>query len=119
MKYLITYILCVVSGVFVYIAEGIGFSYFLLWNLTPILLAVWFTYVVHQAKASLLGVYGYFFGSFLFWGFGHISWFLDSNGFKTGSSTSGLIFLVLPIYSFVSGGLGLLLASLLMRNKKT
>jgi F0F1-type ATP synthase assembly protein I len=41
----------------------------------------------------------------LMW-FVHIQWYFDINGAATGSSTSALIFAVLPIYSFILGAAG-------------
>jgi TRAP-type C4-dicarboxylate transport system permease large subunit len=36
----------------------------------------------------------------------HIQWYFDINGAATGSSTSALIFAVLPIYCFILGAVG-------------
>ncbi|MDH4099041.1 MAG: hypothetical protein OEV28_00505 [Nitrospirota bacterium] len=41
----------------------------------------------------------------LMW-FIHIQWYFDINGTATGSSTSALIFAVLPVYCFVLGAIG-------------
>ena len=41
----------------------------------------------------------------LMW-FIHIQWYFDINGAATGSSTSALIFAVLPVYCFILGAIG-------------
>jgi hypothetical protein len=40
--------------------------------------------------------------------FGHLAWYFDWQGTKTGSSTSGLIFIFLPLYAVILGGIGYL-----------
>ncbi|KZX82167.1 hypothetical protein A3715_31085 [Oleiphilus sp. HI0009] len=41
----------------------------------------------------------------LMW-FIHIQWYFDINGTATGSSTSALVFVALPVYSFLLGAVG-------------
>jgi len=41
----------------------------------------------------------------LMW-FIHVQWYFDINGAATGSSTSALVFAVLPVYSFLLGAVG-------------
>jgi len=48
--------------------------------------------------------WGFIVGSNLFMLAVHITWYLDIDGAKTGSSTSALIFSVMPVWAFIFGG---------------
>ena len=48
--------------------------------------------------------WGFLVGSNLFMAWAHVYWFFDIGGAKTGSSTSALIFVVMPFWAFIIGG---------------
>ena len=48
-----------------------------------------------------------------------MAWFFNWNDIKTGSSTAGLIFIFIPIYSLISGGIGYLIGRVIASDKKT
>lgn len=108
MKKMIFPISLIICALYVVFAEGTTPDLFTLWNLTPII----FTYVLYllgkfnNSKTAQNGSIGFAYGgiglSLLF----HTAWLFDWGGTATGSSTSGLIFLFLPIYSLITGGVG-------------
>lgn len=79
-----------------------------LWVLSPLI--VIYARVVMAGKSGkkrhITASKGFlFFVLPLMW-FIHIQWYFDINGTATGSSTSALVFAVLPVYSFLFGAVG-------------
>ena len=62
-----------------------------------------------NSTPGLLSAYGFMAFSIVFSIFYHITWYIDWQGTKTGSSTSALIFVWLPLYSLVPGFVGYVL----------
>ena len=79
-----------------------------LWVLSPLL--VIYTRVVMAGKSGkkrhITAAKGFLFLVLPLMWFFHIQWYFDINGTATGSSTSALVFAVLPVYSFVLGTVG-------------
>jgi len=92
----------------IYFLEGISFDLFTIWNITPLLVSL----LIYERgrklarPARLWRTYGFLLGSIALSGYVHLAWFFDWGRMKTGSSTSGLIFIFLPIYAFIVGGIG-------------
>ncbi len=76
---------------------------FLAWNFTPCILAF---AVLARSKVGAMGV-GFAIGLIATTLFYHFSWMYDIGETATGSSTSGLIFIFIPIYAI---GIGIVLA---------
>ncbi len=113
------YITLIILAIFVYVSEGVSFNAFTAWNMLPLIIS-YFLYLAPTKKGtSLYGAYGFLIGSMLLSGYIHMAWLFDWGGTKTGSSTSGLIFIFIPIYSLVSGGLGMAIGKGIAHGKKT
>ena len=98
----------VLCAVWVVLAEEIFINVFTVWNLVPVLEG----YVLYRwaAKTNKASAYGGAIG-FAMLGVGftilaHAAWFFDWGQTKTGSSTSALIFIILPIYAAILGAVG-------------
>lgn len=97
-------------AILIYYLEGIAFNPFALWNASPLLISY---YLVSKgirinSKPVLIGFVFYTIASLGLLLFGHFAWYFDWQGTKTGSSTSGLIFIFLPVYAVILGGVGYL-----------
>ncbi|TCK18561.1 hypothetical protein DFR30_1840 [Thiogranum longum] len=57
----------------------------------------------------LWGAVGFLVGSMALSGYIHLAWIFDWGESRTGSSTAGLIFIFIPIYVLISGGIGYLI----------
>ena len=68
---------------------------------------------------SQYSTYGFLIGSMLLSGYIHMAWLLDWDGTGTSSSTSGLIFIFIPLYSLIPGGIGFAIGQIIARGKKT
>ncbi len=62
-----------------------------------------------NSTSRLLSAYGFMAFSIIFSIFYHITWYIDWQGTRTGSSTSALIFVWLPLYSLIPGFVGYML----------
>ena len=95
-------------AIFIYVAEGVLFNPFALWNMLPLGLAylIYRSSRVGGSKARLYAAYGFLIGSMILSGFLHIAWLFDLGNAKTGSSTSSLIFIFIPVYSLIPGAIG-------------
>jgi len=107
---LITIGIFILPAIFVFSVEGF-LNPFAYWNTAPILLA-WFILRdtdEGEFKIPLAGTLAF---SILTVGFIvliHMAWFFNWGDTATGSSTSGLIFIFIPIYALIAGVAGLLL----------
>ena len=79
-----------------------------LWILSPLI--VIYARVVMAGKSGkkrhITAAKGFLFLVLPLMWFIHVQWYFDISGTATGSSTSALIFAVLPIYSFLFGAAG-------------
>lgn len=94
--------------IFIYVAEGVALNPFTVWNCTPLFIA----YVLYMSskktnsKAKTWGAIGFLIGSMALSGYFHLAWMFDWGETKTGASTAGLIFIFIPIYALITGGVG-------------
>ena len=79
-----------------------------LWVLLPLLLIYIRTVMAGRKgeKRHIAAVKGFLILVIPVMWFVHIQWYFDINGAATGSSTSALIFAVLPVYCFILGVIG-------------
>ncbi len=108
-----TAIILVILAIFTVLAEGVRFNLFTLWNLLPLAVVAMLLLNVrykwrwcNMSAGSRGAVLGFVLGSLGFTFLMHLAWMLDLGGTATGSSTSGLIFIFIPIYSLGLGILG-------------
>jgi hypothetical protein len=88
------------------VSEGIPFNEFTAWNMLPLFISFILYFAAVAKGKPLHKAYGFLLGSMLLSVFFHLAWLFDWWGSKTGSSTAGLIFIFIPIYSLVSGAFG-------------
>lgn len=81
---------------------------FSLWVLLPLIVIYALTIVVGRSgkKPHVAAVIGFLIPVIPLLWIVHIQWYFDINGVATGSSTSALIFAVLPVYCFILGAIG-------------
>lgn len=100
----------ILLAVLIYYLEGIAFNPFAVWNASPLLISY---YLVNKglsinSKPVMIGFVVYTVFSLGILLFGHFAWYFDWQGTQTGSSSSGLIFIFLPVYAVILGGTGYL-----------
>jgi hypothetical protein len=115
MKHYVFFIVLIVLAIFIYISEGVPFNGFTVWNMLPLFISL---VLYTSRKKSYYGAYGFLIGSMLLSGFFHLAWLFDWWGSATGSSTGGFIFIFIPIYALIPGGLGLVFGNRMARNKE-
>ncbi|MES9850739.1 MAG: hypothetical protein ABW170_02770 [Candidatus Thiodiazotropha sp. L084R] len=81
---------------------------FSLWVLLPLIVIFAQTIVAGKKgkKRHIAAVAGFLIPVIPLMWFVHIQWYFDINVAATGSSTSALIFAVLPVYCFILGAIG-------------
>ncbi len=81
---------------------------FSLWVLLPLIVIYARTIVAGRKgnKRHIAAVVGFLMPVIPLMLFIHIQWYFDINGSATSSSTSALIFAVLPVYCFILGAIG-------------
>src|SRR3972149_438773 len=97
-------------AILIYFLEGVALNPFAIWNASPLLIS-YFLYSRGLTLNSRPVIIGFAFYTIISLGlllFGHLAWYFDWQGTKTGSSTSGLIFIFLPLYAVILGGIGYL-----------
>ena len=104
----IVYALC---ALFIALAEGF-FNPFIPWNLVPVVIgffltrrAIGGTYPGKNASWPAAGYNVAGVGTVVFF---HMAWLFDWEGTATGSSTSALIFIFLPVCALIAGAAGYL-----------
>ena len=107
----------VTSAAAFYFLADIPLNPLIVWTALPLYVSY---YLINRAidsdlPGSLLSAYGFMLFSIVFSLFYHLTWYLDWQGTRTGSSTSGLIFLFLPVYAIVIGFVGYLVGKLIAR----
>lgn len=110
-----TFIILIISAVIFYYLAGIWLNPFIFWTALPLYIS--FVLINKATKTDstkrLFSAYGFLIVSIGFSLFYHFTWYFDWQGTKTGSSTSALIFVWLPIYSVVLGFAGYFAGSLI------
>ncbi len=98
----------IACAIIFYALAGIAFNPLILWTALPLYLGYAFikSATVSGSIVKCYSSYGFIIASVGFSLFYHLTWFFDWQGTKTGSSTSALIFIWLPIYAVVLGFIG-------------
>lgn len=79
-----------------------------LWNLLPLFTAIWFSYRARgatQRERHMACGFGLCASAAVI--YCHVEWALNLWGVATGSSTSGLVFLIYPLAALFAGAIGL------------
>ena len=95
----------VLPVVFVAYVEGF-LDPFWLWNSLPFGLGLGLIDRAQRLGQSSLPAIGFSLGAGALSLYFHVAWLFDWDEMATGSSTSGMIFLFLPIYALVAGAVG-------------
>lgn len=116
MKSVVLGILCLTLLFIVYV-EGFN-NPFSAWNITPPAAAIFILLFKGktdevQAAPGRYAAYGFALGTVLVDATAHAAWLFDWRSTATGSSTSGLIFVVLPFLAFFAGCMGMLVGWLI------
>ncbi|NKI35771.1 hypothetical protein HFP89_11420 [Wenzhouxiangella sp. XN79A] len=96
--------------VFIYVAEGVLINPWVFWNALPLVLAgilFWLGHSQHNAPVRR-GAIGFLVAAMAVSIPAHLAWMLDLDGTRTGSSTSGLLLAVVPVYGIGLGGIAFL-----------
>lgn len=101
---------------FVAYVEGITNLYWI-WNCVPIVVSYVLLSRVRHSATNPLPEIAFFLVACGIVLFAHAAWHLDLGGTATGSSTAGLMFIVLPVYACVLGGAAYGLAVLFGRRQ--
>lgn len=118
MKYYNIYVLCLLCAILVFVLLGLNF--FAAYQLLPILIFIIFRRKVFQTIKGQYVRLCYALSVLAFLLFPlvmQIGWYFDINEMSSGSSTSGLLFLYLPIYSIFLGLIPALLAIFIKRKQ--
>lgn len=105
----VIHIILALSVLFVGYAEP-SISPFIVWNILPIVVVLiilrYTDRVVDSSLPKQVGIYGFVFLTTGTVVIAHLAWLLDWGGTATGSSTSALMFVTLPILALLSGCIG-------------
>lgn len=101
-------IILVALGVFIYVAEGVTINPFAVWNGLPLYVsyALYKNGKKSESRAKSWGAVGFLVGGMALSGYIHLAWMFDWGELKNGSSTASLIFIFIPIYALITGGIG-------------
>ncbi len=94
------YITLLLLAYFIYFTEGVPINMFTFWNMLPLLAS----FLIYQF-GSKYGAYSFLLGSMMLSGYLHLAWMFGWGDINS-DSTSALIFVVIPIFSLIAGGIG-------------
>ena len=99
--------------------ENVTPSIMSLWVLSPLILIYIRTVVAGKKgqKRHITAIKGFLIPVIPLMWFVHIMWYFDIEGTATGSSTSSLIFAVLPVYCMILGVIGYAIGYFTVENK--
>ena len=99
-------------GVIYFFLSEMRFSLLILWTHFALFSAlVWSVILALYHKPKPPVFWGFVLGSNVFMLLIHIEWFLNLHNVKTSSSTSVLMFAVMPVWAYIFGGVGMLVAT--------
>jgi hypothetical protein len=103
-----------ITAVILYILADTLINPFIFWTCLPLYISYYFVNKAARDESvkKLFAAYGFMAVSIIFSIFYHITWYIDWQETRTGSSTSALIFVWLPIYSVILGFMGYALGHL-------
>ncbi|MCY7296622.1 hypothetical protein [Alteromonas sp. a30] len=100
-------------GVVYFYLSGLQLSFFIFWAYLALFSAViWSGILSLYQKTKPASFWGFVVGANVFMLPIHIEWFLNNNmqtSSSTSSSTSGLIFAVMPAWAYIFGGVGMVI----------
>jgi hypothetical protein len=85
---------------FIYFTEGVAFNIFTAWNMLPLFVS----FLIYRFGSGY-SAYSFLSGSMMLSGYLHLAWMFGWGDINS-DSTSALIFVVIPIFSLVAGGIG-------------
>ena len=92
------------AGLYIFLT-GVGPSFYWLWSYAAVIfILVLSSSFTFRGVKKPLAFWSFALGANGFMLFVHVMWYFDTDGAKTGSSTSALIFAVMPIWAFIFGG---------------
>ena len=94
------YITLLILAWFIYFTEGVAINMFTIWNMLPLFVSL----LIYQF-GSKYGAYSFLLGSMMLSGYLHLAWFFGWGDINS-DSTSALIFVVIPVFSLIAGGIG-------------
>ncbi len=94
------YIALLLLAYFIYFTEGVPINMFTFWNMLPLFVSL----LIYQF-GSPYSAYSFLLGSMMLSVYLHLAW-MFSWGDINSDSTSALIFVVIPIFSLIAGGIG-------------
>ncbi len=94
------YLILLILAWFIYFTEGVPINMFTLWNMLPLLVSL----LIYQFGSSY-GAYSFLLGSMMLSGYLHLAWMFGWGEINS-DSTSALIFVVIPVFSLIAGGIG-------------
>jgi hypothetical protein len=100
MQKILFYIILLILAYFIYFTEGVTINLFTLWNMLPLFISL-----LIYLFGSSYNAYSFLFGSMLLSGYLHLAWFFGWGDIDS-DSTSALIFVVIPVFSLIAGGIG-------------
>ncbi len=95
----------------IYYLEGILINPFAIWNASPLLISYLLVSksIEQNSKPIFIGFVLFTFISLTLSLLGHFAWHFDWQQTKTGSSTSAILFIFIPAYAIILGGVGYVL----------
>ena len=110
MKNRVLWITVLLLIIYLSIAQG-KITSFLFWNASPIIVCGLLLSLskLDPSKPSFWGGVGFALTGGILTLLLHTAWLFDWGEFATGSSTSALIFIFIPIYAFIIGGISWIL----------
>jgi hypothetical protein len=95
------FLLTMALAVYVQGGDSIGFA---LWNALPMLVGLGMLLAGHRSRRAMpWGRVAFATVATLFMVWFHLSWLFDWGGARTGSSTSALAFIFMPLWAFILG----------------
>lgn len=94
------YIILLTLACFIYFTEGVAFNIFTAWNMLPLFIS----FLIYRFGSSY-SAYSFLLGSMTLSGYLHLAWMFGWGDINS-ASTSALIFVVIPVFSLIAGGIG-------------
>lgn len=100
-----------IMAIVIYYLEGILINPFAIWNASPLLISYLLVSksIEQDSKLIFIGFVLFTFISLTLSLLGHFAWHFDWQQTKTDSSTSAILFIFIPVYAIILGGVGYIL----------
>jgi len=107
------FVLAMALVVYVQGGDAVGFA---AWNALPMLVGLGMLLIGHRSRRAMpWGRVAFATVAMLFMVWFHLSWLFDWGGSRTGSSTSALAFIFMPLWAFILGAVAGALAWIIQR----